>query len=458
MKLPTIVLIGILILSAFLNFYLLGNLHPFIGDQGWFYLSALDLLNGDIPLVGITASYTWLSQGALWTYMLAPFLYIFNLDPVGGAYLSAFLGVLSVLMMYILTKELFKSKEMALISASLMAVSPLSIAFFRMPYHTSPIPLATLIFIYCLYKFSSGKYYYLPLVAFMLGILYNLALVTMVFWGITFIVLIKLRYFNLKLYFISFISFLLPMIPMIVYDFSKFSGFYQLTAMPRLIKVGLFDSSGFDPKVYLNVFNSLLVYNQKLIFSVNKILSFGLVIFSMLFLVWQLFLNRKKDFNNADFILSLWVFIPIIGIFINKTPSEAYLPMFYPGIILLVAYVFIKIIQKNKDFRPIIYALFLIIFLTNLHLVYSTLYLTKTTKTITVSDMKKVASEIVDRANGKKYNLVSVGAGSEFENNLKNFEYLTIWMGNGPSKKSENLRFKIETRNGEIILTNEEKN
>jgi len=458
MKSPITLLIGIIILSVFLNFYMLGSLHPFIGDQGWFYVSARDLINGQIPLVGITASYTWLSQGALWTYMLAPFLYIFNFDPVGGAYLSAILGVLSVLIIYILAKEMFKSEEMALISAALLAVSPLSIAFFRMPYHTSPIPLAILIFIYAIYKFSSGKYYYLVLASFMLGILYNLALVTMVFWVLTFIILIKVRYFNFKLYLASFFAFLVPMIPMILYDFRQFSGFYQLTALPRLIKVGLFDSGGFNPRVYLNVFESLLVYNQLLIFTLNKVISFGILIFSLLFLIWQSTKRRKSDFSDADFILGLWVFIPIIGIFINKTPSAAYLPMFYPGIILLIAYVFVKIIQRNIKLRPIIYALFLLIFLTNFYSVISTLYSTKTTRVVTISDNKRVAREIVERSQGKPYNLVSVGPGSEFENNLKNFEYLTWWMGNGPSEERESLKFNIEIVNGEIILSNEEKN
>lgn len=65
-------LIAILIIGAFLRFDRLPQLVAFIGDQGWFYLSARDvLLSGNIPLVGITSSHTWLHQGPRWTYLLA---------------------------------------------------------------------------------------------------------------------------------------------------------------------------------------------------------------------------------------------------------------------------------------------------------------------------------------------------------------------------------------------------
>src|SRR5216683_690424 len=95
------ILILILFLAAFLLFYRLSTLIPFIGDQGWFYISARDmLLAGHIPLVGITSSHVWLHQGPYWTYMLAGALWIGHFNPITPAYLSAAIGLIAVLLMY----------------------------------------------------------------------------------------------------------------------------------------------------------------------------------------------------------------------------------------------------------------------------------------------------------------------------------------------------------------------
>src|SRR5260221_5098084 len=59
--------IVILVITVFLLFYRLSDLMPFIGDQGWFYMSARDMvLYRQMPLVGITSSHVWLHQGPYW--------------------------------------------------------------------------------------------------------------------------------------------------------------------------------------------------------------------------------------------------------------------------------------------------------------------------------------------------------------------------------------------------------
>ena len=424
-----LVLLGIILIAVFFRFYQINDFYYFISDQGWFYLSARDLLNGEIPLVGITSSYTWVHQGALWTYMLAPMLLIFNYDPAGGAYLSAFLGVLAVIMMYVTGATLFDSKKVGLISAAFLAVSPLSIYFSRMPYHTSPIELATLIFIFSIYKYATGKKNHLILAFFMLGILYNLALVTMVFWILTAIVLIKLRKIDLKLFIFSFIAFLIPMIPMIVYDFKLNSGYFQITTFPRLIKVSIFDSSGFNPKTYLEVIKDLLGYNQRLIFISSKFLALILVITSGVYLVFD-FINKKaRKFDFGVFILGLWVVLCFLVILSSKHASEAYLPMFYPGIILMVSVFLIKLIKKRKSFAPLLFAIIFLIITLNMYKLISIGILPVKDKFITVSDRLETAVDIIKISDGEKYNLEMRGFGKGHEDYIQNYEYLTLALG-----------------------------
>src|SRR3990172_3783075 len=122
-----IYVIPILVVGAFLRLDRLGELMAFIGDQGWFYLSARDMLiSGNIPFVGITSSHTWLHQGPLWTYMLAGALWISNFNPVSGAILTALGGTSSIFLIYKLGKEFF-SKTFGLVAALVYATSPLII-------------------------------------------------------------------------------------------------------------------------------------------------------------------------------------------------------------------------------------------------------------------------------------------------------------------------------------------
>ena len=54
LKLKILLPVCIIIFSAIVLLYRLSDLMPFIGDQGWFYLSARNMLvHGNIPLVGI---------------------------------------------------------------------------------------------------------------------------------------------------------------------------------------------------------------------------------------------------------------------------------------------------------------------------------------------------------------------------------------------------------------------
>ena len=65
------------------------------------------------------------------------------------AYFTAFLGALTIWLIYKVSKELF-SEKIGLISAAIYATSPLIIANDRFAYHTSPIPFLLLFLFFCL--------------------------------------------------------------------------------------------------------------------------------------------------------------------------------------------------------------------------------------------------------------------------------------------------------------------
>jgi len=466
-----ILLTVILCIGFFLRFYNLPQTMTFIGDQGWFYLSARDiLLTGNIPLVGIASSHPWLHQGPLWTYILALIFWIFKFNPVAPAYFTAILGVLTVWLMYKVGSELF-SKKVGLIAAALYATSPLIVVHSRMPYHTSPIPFFTLLFIYALYKWIKGNPNFFPFVILFLSILYNLELFTAVLWLVVIIVLIfgvlkkkmwLLRILNRKILFLSTLFFIIPMIPILIYDTQN--GFPQTVKFIAWIGYRTLNFFGF-PSIHANVVSENLnlsiitsvSYIKQLIFLPNETIALFIFILSFGFFFTKLYCNRKKG-DVAYIILGLTLIISFLGYFVNKIPSGAYIPVFFPLIIFLIALFFENLIKFRFSKIPSLLTLLILAFILffNVYSLISQNYLAK--KRYSFVDRLNASKQIVKIANGRSYNVIGKGEGSQFKSFTMNYEYLAWWLGEGESEKKENLRFVIKETSSGIIITKHETN
>lgn len=446
---------AIIIFSAFLRLYKLQELMSFIGDQGWFYLSARDmLLTGTVPLVGIPSSHPWIHQGPLWTYMLAITLWIGNFNPVSGGYLVSLLGIVTVLLVYKVGSLLF-DKRVGVIAAVLYAASPLVVINSRMAYHTSPIPFFTLLFIWALFKWIKGGSIYFPFAIFLLGILYNFELATSILWfvfgsiagyGVWVRKSWARKIFTKKIIGFSLLAFLVPMMPILIYDFQH--GFPQTVKFAAWIGYRILGFSFVDKSFEMISF--FAHQYEFLIFPANGSIAFVVLILSMGWFLKILYENiNKRRFRLGNIILLLWIFIPVIGFFANKTPSEAYLPILFPAIILVVA-LFFDLLMGTKMFRFPSVVIIVIILLMNTYTLLSNNYFSKPT----FAERIKAAQNIVKNTNGKAYTIVGKGPGSEFESFTMNYEYLTWWLGNGPSKDNINLTIVIrESKNGITIKT-----
>jgi hypothetical protein len=189
-----VILWSSIILISFILIYREFFAFTFFSDALWFYESAKGT-----PLLGITASLTWLHQGPLWTYLLIPALFFSNHSLVSGQILTIFLWVLLIPNFYLLISKLF-GKSIAKIMTAFLMLNPYSIRNAVMPYHTSPIPLFEVLFFLLLLKqkhFLSGLF---------LGFLYQLHLLTFIFWP-----LLVFR-INKK----TFFGFILGMLPFII--------------------------------------------------------------------------------------------------------------------------------------------------------------------------------------------------------------------------------------------------
>jgi hypothetical protein len=181
------ILLFITLAGAALRFFELGTRMMFIGDQSWFYLSARDaLLQGHFPWLGITSSITWLHQGALYTYLLVPALLLSNFHPVSGAVLSALFGTLSIPLSFYLAAKLW-GRYLGFVMGSVVALLPFSVLHSRFAYHTSPLILFEILLILFFIKRR------LVLAFLFLGLLYQLHLLTFIFWPLVLFYMFKHR-------------------------------------------------------------------------------------------------------------------------------------------------------------------------------------------------------------------------------------------------------------------------
>lgn len=461
-----LLIISIICIAAILLFYKITSLIPFIGDQGWFYISARNmLLTGQVPLVGITSSHIWLHQGPYWTYMLAGALWVSHFNPVSGAFLTATLGLFTVWLIFKIGSEMF-SQKIGLISALLYATSPAIIINSRMAYHTAPISLLTLLLFYALYKWINGYRYGLPIIIVLFALLYNFETATFMLVPV-FVLLLIYGFFkkttwvkdilNPKMLLLSLVGWVIVMIPMLLYDVHH--GFPQTLKFDEWLVYKIATVFGFPqlhPDAQTETLQSMFPFAtarlQEIIFINNSIISWLILLVSGLNLI---FINKKlfkkHNYLQPYSLLLLFFIIPTIGYIIEKTNSGAYIILFFPSIIFMLALVFDNLMNIRKLFIPAIIILFIYVF-CNIFALFQTNYLTNTNP-LTLSKRIGIVKQMIQESHGKAYNLEGKGNSSQYISFTTGYEYLAWWMGDGPSQIKQPLRFYIQETPTNIILT-----
>ncbi|HLD02030.1 MAG TPA: glycosyltransferase family 39 protein [Patescibacteria group bacterium] len=128
----------------------------FLGDEGRDVLVAKHILGGDFVFIGPRSSAADFFYGPIYYYLITPFLWLFNYDPVGPA---VFVALISVATIYLVYKvgSVFFNKKAGLFAASLYTVSPLVIAYSRSSWNPNPLPFVSLLCLFTLYNAATKK-------------------------------------------------------------------------------------------------------------------------------------------------------------------------------------------------------------------------------------------------------------------------------------------------------------
>ncbi len=137
-----ILLIGTIFLAAVIRLYQLGHVPISPNwDEVAFGYNAFSILGTGRDEYGkflpvVLESYNDYKP-ALYVYLVAPFVSLFGLNVLAVRLPAALLGILAVLVAYFFAKELFKRKDIALLSALLLAITPMHIQFSRTAFESN---------------------------------------------------------------------------------------------------------------------------------------------------------------------------------------------------------------------------------------------------------------------------------------------------------------------------------
>lgn len=169
--LPTLLLVIIIFLGAYVRLYKISEYMTFLGDEGRDMLVMKRMIvDHKFTLLGPTASVGGFFLGPVYYYFMLPFVWIWNMSPVGAAVMVALFGVATIYLLYRLGSDMF-DKTVGFIASSLYAVSPLVIAYSRSSWNPNIVPFFSTLLILLLWH-SVRR----PMLIFWVGVVLGIGL------------------------------------------------------------------------------------------------------------------------------------------------------------------------------------------------------------------------------------------------------------------------------------------
>jgi glycosyltransferase involved in cell wall biosynthesis len=341
-KLQFGIIVGILLLTAFLRFYNIEGYMSFLGDEGRDALVVKKILvEHDFPLLGPGTSIGNMYLGPLYYYMMSVPMAIFWLNPVAAAGMVTILAIFTVGLIYYLGSRWFGFWAGAL-SAYLYAISPVNIIYGRSSWNPNPAPFFALLSILGLYKVhKTGNFRWFILTGVALAFaaqMHYLALVLIPIVGVLWLyeVSLHVRGKLVKKHLVSgtliaIVAFLFLMSPLLIFDLKyNFMNFHAVSTF----------FSNRETTVNVNPFNSLTrvipIYTNNLI---GRYMTGEILWLNWLLGVLVLFpiIAARRLWSNLA--LAVWLLLGLLGLSLYKqNVYDHYLGFLNPVPYLLLGY------------------------------------------------------------------------------------------------------------------------
>ena len=168
-------LLGIILLAFVLRFYRLADYPALNADEAAIGYNAYSLLTTGMDEHGNPWPIHFQSfndfKPGLYFYLVLPFVKLLGLTELAVRIPGALIGVATVLALYFLVKELFKSERLALVSSLFLAISPWHLHFSRGGWEVNTATFLIVLGLWLFFKaLAKPRYYLFSVVSFVLSL------------------------------------------------------------------------------------------------------------------------------------------------------------------------------------------------------------------------------------------------------------------------------------------------
>jgi len=297
--------------------------------------------------------------GPLYYYFVAIFYFFTKLDPVASGIIAGVSSMISFSVIYIFIRKLF-SWQMAAIAGFLHAFSLYIINLDRIQWPVNLIAPISIVIFYLLYKITTGKERYLPLLATAVGFSLHLNF-TSIFFPL--IVLLVIPFFprrksTLKYFIISVPLFLVWLIPNFLAEFQSqnvhthnlflyVKDYYHGLHLTRVMQLA---------KDAFIEFDGMLI---------NNIKPLKYVLLPCFVLIYYLERPSHKRLIFC-YLVTLWFVVPwLVFSLYSGEISNYYFSITRPTVLLITSYIILRLYQQRYLLVKFALSLFLIYFSVN---------------------------------------------------------------------------------------------
>lgn len=355
-------LLILIILLAFIRFYRLEEFITFLGDQGRDAIIIKRIATLEkLPAIGPVSSVGGVFLGPFYYYLMAPFLLLFQFNPVGLGFAVGLLSIFGLIYLFFVTKKEL-NKNTAYLFLILAGFAKIIVEYNRFSWNPNLLPFFAFITLYFLIKFYQSEnigYLFLFGAFFALSLqLHYLAFLL----GLTIIIFILFNYkktlslLKWKNLIILTASFLIFYSPLIIFDLR-----HQFINSKNLIKVFTQEKIVSSSESFSNRFLSTNHSFFQYVFNIKINQTFAFLLFLLIFIYFIKNRGfRKNLFLQINF---LNFFSYIIGFSILRSFRHPhYYMVVYLSFYLILAYLMANFAQKNL-FKKFLVFLTVIIFL-----------------------------------------------------------------------------------------------
>ncbi|MFA5894371.1 MAG: hypothetical protein WC851_01170 [Candidatus Shapirobacteria bacterium] len=326
-------IILIILIAAFVRFYRLYDYAEFLGDQGRDVVIVREFLkHGNLFFIGPQTSIGNMYLGPFYYYLfVAPGLILSWFNPVGPAIVIAFLGVLTVYLVYQYSKEWFDERT-AIMAALIFALSPVVIKYSTFSWNPNVMPLFALLFIHYLLK----SRYLLATIAFIICL--NAHFLALLLLPVGFLIVLFKKPFPFRQLLLPVLILILSFVPQLLFDIK-----HQGQNINAFATFFIKRETTINLKPYKAIPQMVPLFNQvttRLVAGKNESAGYFVSTLFASILVFTLYQAiKKRKFNSHFLILTSWLTIGLVGLALYKQHIyDHYFGFLYPVVIILFAY------------------------------------------------------------------------------------------------------------------------